>query len=869
MKRLLTILCFLPIVHSNAQQLVTPTVSLQSGIYTLDQTVSITHPEPGVTLFYTLNGSDPTPLDPIYTGSLNMSGRTGDPDNYALVGTNPSFLYPVGDYTEQRANNRGWLAPYVNEIYKVNVLRVKAYKAGFVPSETASRTYIIDPLGGSLYSMPIVSFVIDSTDLFSAATGIYKFGDHPMGNYSQKGVEWERTAYMEYFDENGILAFQRNVRTRIHGGGSRQSTKKTFRIYAEYDGFSNFKYEFFEGYNQNTFKRILLRTGGHRPDCFPRDNLSNAITSGLKVDQQHFRHVIVFINGEYWGIHSIKERVDKYFFQNHYGIDDDEITVLDQEYDVQDGYGIDSLEMVKIESRADTSDMSDPLNYQWIKDRIDIENYIDYMAGEIFLSNEDWVYSNVVLWRKTGAYVPGAGPGKDGKFRWANYDFDGAFGGSCANAYYTVNTLANATVSTGLYAPYTRLFRGLLSSDEFKRSWINRTCDLMNSHFKSSVLQSKLDSFYAELTPEMLEEVERWHYPSEATTLLDRQSEVPSLVQWDTSFYYLNRFADRRQRKIREHILAKWSYPDTSKITVDVNDASMGMVQVNTILLNDALPGVNSVVYPWVGLYIDSVESELIAIPLPGYEFVEWIETGETNDTIKWLPSGDTVYTALFQLSSGYQSILINEVMPSNSSFLQDDFGDFDDWLELFNPNNYAVNLSNCSIERNGTTWYLPQGSSIDANGYLLFWCDNEDYQGEKHTNFKLPNLFTTITLYDPSNVVMDDISYPQTTSDESYGRFPNGSSSFGFFTSPTPNFNNDNSSVEHLDAIQSLIGFPNPTNGTFMLNKKVSFQLFGLDGKLLMNGSNTNSIDLSHLQNGTYILKTIEGESLKIVVRK
>src|SRR5690606_32767374 len=108
-----------------------------------------------------------------------------------------------------------------------------AYKAGFVPSEVVTRTYIIDPLGSALYPMPILSMVMDSIDLFSNASGIYHYGNHPEGNYTQKGPAWERLAHLDYFDENGDLAFEREVRTRIHGGGSRHSTKKTFRIYAE------------------------------------------------------------------------------------------------------------------------------------------------------------------------------------------------------------------------------------------------------------------------------------------------------------------------------------------------------------------------------------------------------------------------------------------------------------------------------------------------------------------------------------------------------------------------------------------------------------------------------------------------------------
>ena len=113
----------------------------------------------------------------------------------------------------------------------------------------------------------------------------------------------------------------------------------------------------------------------------------------------------------------------------------------------------------------------------------------------------------------------------------------------------------------------------------------------------------------------------------------------------------------------------KWGYPDTSFVTIDVNDQSMGSVQINTILINENLPGVEGSIYPWVGSYIDSVTSTLIAVPMPGYEFVEWLESGITEDTVKWIPHNDTTITAIFQPSTSFQNVVINEVMPSNSNY--------------------------------------------------------------------------------------------------------------------------------------------------------------------------------------------------------
>lgn len=849
-----------------AQQLENPIISVPSGYYTSDVTVSISHPEPGVTLFYTINGSDPNPLSPVYSGPVTLSSRVGEANNFAMIPTNPSFTYPVGDYTESRANNRGWLEPN-GEVFKINVLRVRAYKAGFVPSDIVTETIIVDPSGAGIYNYPVMSFVMDSIDLFSNSSGIYVYGNN--ANYTQKGAAWERIANMEYFDENGNLVIDQKVRTRIHGGGSRHSTKKTFRVYAEYDTINNFKYPFFDNYQLDKFKRILIRSGGHRPDCYPRDDLANLITEGLNVDQQHAKNIILFLNGEYWGIHTIKERVDPYFFQNQYGIDDDDISILDQEYDLQGGgHAADSLEMVAIETRADTSDMNNPENYYWIADRIDIENYIDYMAGEIFLSNQDWVYSNVVLWKKNGGYDPTLGPGQDGKFRWCFYDFDGAFGGSCDNAYYTVNTLEDATVSSGIYAPYSRLFRGLLESPIFREQWINRTCDLLNSHFKADVVKEKMNQMYAMITPEMPENVNRWRYPSEASTLADRASETPSLIQWDTTFYYLRRFADRRPKRIRDHILDHWTLPDSSYLTVDVNDQSMGTVQVNSIHINENLPGIETGIYPWTGIYIDSVTSRLIARPLPGYEFVEWLESGNTNDTIYWTPDEDSIFTAVFQPSSAYQNVVINEVMPSNSMYLADNFGDFDDWTELYNPNPFPVDISNWKMQRDTIIWTIPEGTVIAGNGYHLFWKDNELFQGDDHANFKLPNSTNTLKLLSPNLIIQDEIIYPQTPTNNSFGRYPNGSATFSSFTYPTPRQNNDISTLEEIEPIELLV-YPNPANNELWLSQSSSGTIYSIDGQGLLYFEAAKMIDVSSLSNGTYLIQTAEGTTSKFVIAK
>jgi len=868
MNRILILLTFLYFgTFVSGQQLAVPISDQVSGIYTSDVAVTLTHSTPGVTIFYTLNGNEPTPSDFIYSAPVLLQNRNGDLNSYSTIPTNPSFNYPMGAYDLSRANNRGWLEPYT-EVYKINVIRFRAYKVGYVPSEIVTQTFMIDPLGADKYDLPILSLVVDSTDLFSNETGIYVYGNHPDGNYAQKGVAWERLANFELFNDDGELVLEKNVRARMHGGGSRSSCKKNFRLYGDTGASSNFDYRFFENYDLETFKRIIIRSGGHRPDCFPRDDLANSLTEGISNDQQHSKHIILFINGEYWGIHTIKERVDEYFIQNRYGIDDDEISIIDQEYDVQSGYQIDSDEMQSLEDFVMTNDMTLDVNYNYALEKIDVDNYIDYMCSEIFLSNEDWVYSNVVIWRKTGPFDPGKPKGHDGKFRWVFYDFDGAFGGSCDNAYYTVNTLNAATVVTGLYSSYSRLFRRLLENPEFRKKFVNRMCDLLNSQYRKNRVNEKITEMYDKLTPEMMETVNRWRYPSTANTLYLRSTEIPSMTQWDLSFYYLHYFANRRQKKVREHIMAKWSYPDTSIVTLNVNDFEMGMVKVNSILINENLPGINTTAYPWTGHYINTVDLSLVAIPLPGYRFVEWIETGITQDSIQWNPSGDTLFTAVFEEDLSYQPILINELMASNTNYFFDNFDQADDWIELYNPNNYSVNLSGCKIQRDTITWIIPNGTLIQANNYLLFWNDEQTYQGSDHVNFKLPNSINTIYLKSPSDNITDSLLYPATTTNYSYGRYPNGSNSFIVFDYPTPIMNNNIAALDE-NSTNNLTAYPNPANGNITLSKPIDYILFDLQGKKIKTGQQQKTIDLTNVENGIYILVSSENETLKICVKK
>ncbi len=137
--------------------------------------------------------------------------------------------------------------------------------------------------------------------------------------------------------------------------------------------------------------------------------------------------------------------------------------------------------------------------------------------------------------------------------------------------------------------------------------------------------------------------------------------------------------------------------------------------------------------------------------------------------------------------------VFVNEWLASNDGSALDEFGEADDFIELFNNENTEIDLGGRYLTddlTNRTKWEIPQGVSIPANGYLVFWADNEPLQGALHTNFKLSGGGEAVGLFDRlSNQLaqIDAVTYGSQTTDVSEGRSPDGSDCLGFFD-PSPN---------------------------------------------------------------------------------
>jgi hypothetical protein len=142
-----------------------------------------------------------------------------------------------------------------------------------------------------------------------------------------------------------------------------------------------------------------------------------------------------------------------------------------------------------------------------------------------------------------------------------------------------------------------------------------------------------------------------------------------------------------------------------------------------------------------------------------------------------------------------YNEVLINELMPVNTITVTDNYGQYDDWIELFNPSASVKDLSGYYLsdsKSNNTKWTFPVGTTIIAHGYLIIWADKDTTQLGLHANFKLSSSGEKVVLSNPSKIIIDDIEFTAQTMELSFSRVPDGTGDFRW-QNPTFNRSNNN----------------------------------------------------------------------------
>lgn len=824
-------------------------ISINSGVHPIGTSFTVSN----ANSLTSLNGKEVQ-----FGGQLGLNFTTPDPYadalHFSLIPTNPSLSYPIGDYTESRANDRGWLPPTSNQP-RITVIRNQLILPSGIKSDEQVRSVFSST---PTFGLPIISLIVDSIGFFDPNKGISVYGNNPDGNYNFRGRLSERLVQMHVFDSLGNLTYETSAGVRIKGNGSRHSTMKSMRfiqrdIYPAPQGNDSL---FLMNYS-------LMRAAGHRPDCFGRDYLSQLFVQNLSFLKSKPKLHASYLNGEFWGLYDLRANVDEKYIEFLYDLPEKTSGIADHTYIVQTEERTDTLEFSNLTLFAENNDLTLPENFSYLEQRLDFKDFIHLNCSQIFLGNGDYPRTNNAWFNIQNGTVSS---------KWKNFffDLDGGFGGDCDTILRTFNTLNYYLQTTSSnWIKSTRLLRNLVNNPLFVEEFSNTMADLLNSSFRKEILVNKYNTYTNELEPNRHLQVERWGYPSNSETLTERYSETPSLQKWDELNVALVDYFSSRQRYVYRHFMNRFLFADTARITIDNSATSSGYIQINSLLLSTNTEGFTS--YPWNGLYFKGLPVNLTAYSKRGFRFDSW-SNGQTNANITVDLNSDSTITASFIPEPSFQEPHINEVLTHNIWGEIDQYAQRESWIELYNANSYPISLEGYYLTddlANLTKFHLipVKEHTIAANGYSLFYASNVTNRGYDHCNFEINDNETIYLVSTDGTTILQELTIPVLGDDFSYGSSPNGSQNYVEFSDPTPRQNNDETTIQELSKeLSTFTFFPNPTKGTIELSKIGSYTLYDLNGLMLKTLENGNQLDLSDLSTGIYLIKNERGSVQRIV---
>ena len=176
----------------------------------------------------------------------------------------------------------------------------------------------------------------------------------------------------------------------------------------------------------------------------------------------------------------------------------------------------------------------------------------------------------------------------------------------------------------------------------------------------------------------------------------------------------------------------------------------------------------------------------------PEGELIDSITFGDQSEDVSFgrLPNGGpdwqylqipTPTTSNVADPTQVPELYINEVMASNLETIADEAGEYDDWVEVYNPGPVDVDMGGLfmtdDMEDPGA-WLVPDGVIVPAQGFLLIWADNDPEQGNTHGTFQLSGSGETVGLFALDGVtIIDTVDFPALESDTAYGRIEDGGS--------------------------------------------------------------------------------------------
>ncbi len=731
-----------------------PKFNMAPGVYTDAITVELSTDNKAYTIHYTTDCTTPTTASPVYSEPFAMKYDADKADQGACV---------------------------------YNIRAASFDQNGNLIGRIVCGSYLF-PQKEDRFTTQIISLVTDPDCLYNEQTGIFV-------NFEGRGREWERPVNLSLFNKSGTMCVQQDLGMRINGTGSRKNRQKNFRFFARKDYTAetgHFEYSLFPGMLSeytgaqiDEFDTFLVRGGASN---FHNSMITNLVAyemmEGSAIDCGNFEPASVYLNGEYYGMMMVMEDYSPYYFESHYGVDENKITTLN--YTVIDNSYLgwepdDCTESERLEWSAarhfiEDNDMTDPANYKRACEIFDMENFIQYIVFNCYVNNWDWPRNNVRVWRYhgvdgetslsgqpgAGGYDPDAGVGFDGRWRYVMKDLDVSMG---MNVDPGLNYFADPETDffDVLYkdwrASSTRtMFESLIKNKAFEKEFFLYLCEFMSTRASVDTYLDIINTLSLQVSEEM-----KYH-----TSKYD-----DDLNTWDYHLQTMRSFVQVRPALVLKHLQnakngkGKWEVP----ITMEIATVTFNIEGGGTLAMNGGTFENGDVAYG-----VKLLDMALQALPLDGYRLKEIkVDGGTYSDGQIYLRKDNITVTAVFeegeaptpQDSPKPDSLVLNEIGHSSMEKVNGH-----DWIELYNPTEKDINLKGWSITNGEETYTLPK-IIVPAGGFKVIFCSGTE-EGGVYATFKIAK-GDNVALYNSKGKLVDQKEILLKSSTSHLGRYPDG----------------------------------------------------------------------------------------------
>ena len=484
--------------------------SADAGVYPQGLWLELAAKE-GYKIYYTTDGSDPRVHGKEYTASIPLADSSAVAPGPTIQGAVSAMGGGYG------ANSSTLPGGYVIKAYATN---------GTDSTDVFTNTYFISETFYE-YGVTMMSLSMDKS-LIYGNEGFYNHYSSTGGGPNQR-----QTGMLEVFSKDGVRHGSSYVELAISGHGSSGWAMKSMRVYYKSanntavgtDGDLN--YDLFEGYARDDqghaitdFSRLLLRNSGNDcMDSFIRDAYMQRVSKDLDVYTMAYAPVLLFINGEFWGVYNARERYSPEYVESHTGANKDTVALIESDYDglvlggnpgapfiPMDGTQADADEFNALVSYIRSHDLSNDEHYQYVADRLDVNSFMDMYVARLFFNARDWPENNIKVFKNRNPEDPS---GADTKWHFTLLDMD--MGISYFPRENDTTEKANYfgwIDSTGTVVG--TIMHGLCKNAGFKQTFISRFAYVVDRIYTPDYLEAELDAVVAQREPLLELQAKRW-----------------------------------------------------------------------------------------------------------------------------------------------------------------------------------------------------------------------------------------------------------------------------------------------------------------------------------------------------------------------